>query len=207
MTMWIDHVLIVVADLDRAAERLFEQYGLASVPGGRHIGQGTANRVVPLGREYIELISVVDEDEASASVLGRWVVDRLSWSRPAAWCVASPHLSPICARLGLSPIYMERTRPDGRTLSWYLAGLQEALSEPPLPFFISWLSSDALHPGRTTVPHRVTPRGITEVEVVGERARINEWLGRHEIPMSVEGGEPGVRSVTVATDAGDIVLT
>lgn len=207
MTLWIDHVLLVVDDLDRAAERLLEQHGLASVPGGRHVGQGTANRVVPLGRDYIELIGVVDEDEASASVLGRWVVDRRSGaSRPGAWCVGARDLSSISARLGLSPIYMERTRPDGRTLSWHLAGLQEALAEPPLPFFISWLSPDEIHPGRTTAAHRVTPRGITGLEVAGERARINEWLGRHELPVSVVGGQHGVRGVTVATEAGDIVL-
>jgi hypothetical protein len=208
MTLRIDHVLIVVDDLDRAAERLLEQHGLASVPGGRHVGQGTANRVVPLGRDYIELIGVVDEDEASASVLGRWVVDRLSGeSRPGAWCVAAPNLSSISARLGLLPIYMERTRPDGRTLSWHLAGLQEALAEPPLPFFISWLSLDEIHPGRATAAHRVTPRGITGLEVAGERARINEWLGRHELPVSVVGGEHAVRSVTVSTEEGDIILT
>jgi Glyoxalase-like domain len=207
MTLWIDHVLLVVDDLDRAAERLFEEHGLASIPGGRHVGQGTANRVVPLGRDYIELIGVVDEDEASASVLGRWVADRLGGEgRPAAWCVAAPDLSSISARLGLSPIYMERTRPDGRTLSWHLAGLQEALAEPPLPFFISWLSANELHPGRATVAHRVTPRGISGLEVAGERARINEWLGRHELPVGVVAGEPAVRRVTVATDAGDIVL-
>jgi hypothetical protein len=207
MTLLIDHVLIVVDDVDEAAERLLERHGLASVQGGRHRGQGTANRVVPLGRDYIELIGVVDEEEASASVLGRWVADRLGGkSRPAARCVSAPDLSTVCARLGLSPTYMERTRPDGRTLRWYLAGLQEALAEPPLPFFISWLSAKELHPGRTAVAHRVTPRGIRGLEVAGERARIREWLGGHELPVSIVTGEPAVRSVTVGTDAGDIVL-
>jgi hypothetical protein len=207
MTLWIDHVLIVVDDVERAAERLFEEHGLASVPGGRHVGQGTANRVVPLGHDYIELIGVVDDAEASGSVLGRWVVDRLTGDgRPAAWCVGARDVSSISARLGLSPIYMQRTRPDGRTLTWQLAGLQEALAEPQLPFFISWLSPDELHPGRMTAAHRVAPRGITGLEVAGERARINEWLGRHELPVSVVGGVPAVRSVTVATEAGDIIL-
>jgi hypothetical protein len=207
MTLWIDHVLVVVDDLDRAAERLFDEHGLASVAGGRHVGQGTANRVVPLGRDYIELIAVVDEEEAAASVLGRWVASwRPKGSKPAAWCVAAPDLASITGRLGLSPVYMERTRPDGRTLSWHLAGLQEALGQPPLPFFISWLSEDDLHPGRMAAAHRVSPRGIAGLEVAGERDPIEEWLGRHELPLTVEEGEPAVRRVTVATESGDVVL-
>jgi hypothetical protein len=204
---WIDHVLVVVDDLQRAAERLFERYGLASVPGGRHVGQGTANRIVPLGRDYVELIGVVDEEEARSSALGRWVASRRGGDGgPAAWCVAVDDLDPVCERLGFPAVYMERARPDGRTLSWRLAGMEAALAEPPLPFFISWLSAADLHPGRSTARHRVIPQGIRRIELTGDRTRVGEWLGPHELPISVAAGPPGVTSVSVATDEGDVVL-
>ena len=45
--------------------------------GGRHPGHGTANRIVPLGSSYIELMAVVDRVEADSSPLGSWVERRL----------------------------------------------------------------------------------------------------------------------------------
>src|SRR5262245_53549604 len=60
----IDHVILLAADLDHAAARLLKTHGLASLPGGRHPGHGTGNRIVPLGDSYLELMGVVDEVEA-----------------------------------------------------------------------------------------------------------------------------------------------
>jgi Glyoxalase-like domain len=57
--MVIDHVLMAVVDLNAAGERFEVMYGLVSVEGGRHPGWGTANRVVPLGENYLELVAVV----------------------------------------------------------------------------------------------------------------------------------------------------
>ena len=81
----IDHVLIAVADLADVAREIEARYGLASVEGGRHPGWGTANRIVPLGETYLELIAVVDEAEAAREPV--WKLGRPCASRPcpAAW--------------------------------------------------------------------------------------------------------------------------
>ena len=71
--MELDHIVIAVTDLDVAASAYNEDHHLASIVGGRHPGWGTANRIVPLGDAYLELIAVVDEGEAVESMLGRWV--------------------------------------------------------------------------------------------------------------------------------------
>ena len=74
--------------------------GLASSAGGRHPGWGTANRIVPLGETYLELVTVVDEAEAAQSAFGRWVAA----SRPGApfgWAVRTDDLDAVAARLGL----------------------------------------------------------------------------------------------------------
>jgi hypothetical protein len=60
--LWVDHIVYAVDDLEAAAERLRREFGFASVVGGRHPGWGTANRIVPLGREYVELVAVVDPE-------------------------------------------------------------------------------------------------------------------------------------------------
>ena len=63
----LDHLGYAVRDLDGAAVRFREELGLDSVVGGRHVGFGTANRIVPLGDQYIEIVGVVDEAEAEGS--------------------------------------------------------------------------------------------------------------------------------------------
>ena len=85
----LDHVIVAVADLDEAARRYDEQHGLTALAGGRHAGHGTGNRIVPLGGSYIELMGVVDREEAAASPLGSWLGRRLEeiGEGPAALCL------------------------------------------------------------------------------------------------------------------------
>ena len=77
-SMQIDHVIWATADLDAAAERLERTHGLRAGGGGRHDGMGTHNRIVPLGRGYLELLAVADAEEAAGSALGRAVTERLA---------------------------------------------------------------------------------------------------------------------------------
>ena len=53
--MRIDHAIIGARDIDAVADRLWEQHGLASLPGGRHPGWGTHNRIVPLAGSSQEM--------------------------------------------------------------------------------------------------------------------------------------------------------
>ena len=101
--MELDHVLIAVADLSSAAREMEWRYGLASVEGGRHAGWGTANRIVPLGETYLELITVVDEGEAARSTFGRWVATGIGSApgRPLGWVVRTKRIDDVAQRLDL----------------------------------------------------------------------------------------------------------
>jgi catechol 2,3-dioxygenase-like lactoylglutathione lyase family enzyme len=55
----IDHVLIAVADLDRARQG-WERLGFTLTPRGRHLQQGTGNYCIMFPRDYVELLGVVD---------------------------------------------------------------------------------------------------------------------------------------------------
>lgn len=74
MELHLDHVLVAVPDLNAAGREIEVRHGLSSIEGGRHPAWGTANRIVPLGDSYLELVAVVDAAMAAESVFGRWVM-------------------------------------------------------------------------------------------------------------------------------------
>ena len=121
------------ADLDAAAERVEQQYGLRAGGGGRHDGMGTHNRIVPLGRGYLELLAVADAEEAAGSALGRAVTERLARVGEGlmAWAVSTDDVDAVAARLGTEIVEIRRQGFVGR-----LTGVAEAMAEPCLPFFV-----------------------------------------------------------------------
>ncbi len=54
----LSQVIIGVVDLE-AATRRFRAMGFDVLDGGLHPGVGTANRVIPLGAQYVEILGVV----------------------------------------------------------------------------------------------------------------------------------------------------
>ena len=158
----IDHVIVVVHDLDAAARRFDEQHGLASVAGGRHAGHGTGNRIVPLGSSYIELMAVVDPDEAAFSPLGAWLARRLvevvGGITPAALCLRTDDIEAAARRTGAS-----RSRcvaPVPTASSSHGTWSPDAALTDGLPFFIQWHVDDADHPGHAVAEHRCAANGI-----------------------------------------------
>jgi hypothetical protein len=203
----VDHIIYAVGDLEVAAARFQDEFGLASVAGGRHPGWGTANRIVPLGDEYVELVAVADRDEAAASEFGRPVLEAVAGGqRLAGWAVATDDLRGIAKRLNLKVMSGSRTRPDGSTLSWQLAGVGQALAAPGLPFFIQWDVPPQLHPGAAVVGRRGEPRGIRWIEITGEEQRLRRWLGDHDLPLRITQGPPALSAVAITSAAGEVIL-
>jgi hypothetical protein len=197
----LDHVLIAVGDLEDAAQRLEAHHGLESLEGGRHKGLGTANRIVPLGDTYLELVAVVDEAEAAASVFGSWVASN-EIPRLLGWCVRTGDLDAVAGRLGLTIANGSRVRGDGTVVRWRMAGLEQSANEPSLPFFIEWAPGTP-YPGNAPVPQRAR---IGELQLDGDPDRIRHWLGDASLPLAIREGDPAIRSVALATDAGQVVL-
>lgn len=205
--MHLDHVVYATADLDAAAERWRRELGLDSVEGGRHAGWGTANRIVPLGEAYLELIGVVDPDEARESSFGRTMLERTAGGDGWFTLVASTDdLDAIAERLGLEVTPGARRRPDGAEIRWRAAGFEDPRREHWMPFFITWDVPPELHPGRLRAAHGTRVRGISGVEVGGDAGRLKEWLGEAKLPVRVVEGPAGIRSVSLARDDGDLVI-
>jgi len=203
----IDHVVYATSDLDEAAERFRRAFGLDSSAGGRHPGWGTANRIVPLGDDYLELIAVVDRATAEATGFGRSI---LQGARAGgAWvtmAVSTDGLNDEAARLGLEVVAGLRERPDGSEIRWRSAGLEDPRRESWMPFFLQWDVPAELHPGRTRAGHGIRVDGIARVNVGGDEAGLRDWLGGDELPIRVVEGSPGIRSVAIATVDGELVI-
>jgi len=203
----LDHVVYAVPDLDEAAVRFREEFGLDSTEGGRHERWGTANRIVPLGDQYLELVAAVDEPTAAETAFGRGVLERASggggWFTIAA---VADDLDAVALRLRLEVGSGSRTRPDGQTVRWRMAGLDDPRREPWMPFFMTWDVPEDLYPGRVRTGHGGRTQGIAWVEVAGDLKRLRLWLGDDELPIRLTDGEPGIRRVAVGTSDREVVI-
>ena len=203
----LDHVIVAVGDLAAAAERFERDYGLTSVEGGRHRGLGTANRIVPLGDSYVELMAIVDEDEAEGSPFAALVrKTSADGDRLGAVSLRTDDISGVARRLGVPALPSGRVRPDGFELRWELAGLEQTLADPRLPFFIQWHADRAELPGAMPVEHRSGASGIAWVELACDEETLRSRVGGDVPQLRAVGGEGGVRRMAVSARGGEIVL-
>ena len=184
----IDHVIWATANLDAAAKRLERSHGLRAAGGGRHDGMGTHNRIVPLGGGYLELLAVADAEEAAGSALGRAVTERLASVGEGlmGWAVATGDVAAVAARLGTELVEIRRQGFVGR-----LTGVAEAMAELCLPFFIE-RGRDVADPGAGD-----DAGGLQWVEVTGDAARLEGWLGGESLPLRVRPGAPALLAVGI----------
>jgi len=202
----LDHVLIAVADLAKAGQEFEIRHGLASIEGGRHPAWGTANRIIPLGDSYLELIAVVDAALAAENAVGRWVASAVTESaRPLGWAVRTSQLDEMARQLDLPISAGSRVTPDGEQLSWRTAGMDQAIAEPALPFFIEWAPGTKL-PGQADIRHPAGEARISRLVLDEDPDRLTDWLGNHQLPIVVRPGTSAVREIHISSDRAEIVL-
>jgi Glyoxalase-like domain len=218
LPLTLDHVLVAVADLDRAAADFDQRHGLRSVEGGRHPGVGTANRIVPLGTDYIELIAVVDQTEAANNWRGRRVADAVARGETfAGWALRTTDLEAFrkrCQSLGMPlppPSDGSRRKPDGTLLRWRVQELHEDAEVGAVPFVIEWQVPDAEHPAAQLVEQPSGAGGIARV-VVGATSPEAEGQLRKVIgdgvPFEVRRSKRnGIIEVALSSRHGEVVIT
>ena len=169
-----------------------------SLPGGEHPAWGTANRIVPLGPDYLELIGVADPD--IAGVVGVRARRARRW-RPArglgrgdrrhrpgrraprgSSCSGARGRAPTgCGSPGASPAWRTPCAPAARCR-----------------FSSSRDGPAVLRPGGDPS----APAGISWVEVAGDEAALRAWLGGAELPVRFVSEGRGITAVGI----GDRVL-
>lgn len=201
----IDHVVIAVDDLVEADRALRRKYRLGSIEGGRHPDWGTANRLVPLGDAYLELVSVVDDSRAARSAFGRWVRDAAALRPFLGWAARTSDLDIVARRLNLVPTEGARTRPDGQIVRWRIAGIEQAAETPCLPFFIEWDRATSL-PGRAQVARGEGPPQLARLQLTGPADQLETWLGPDGLPIDIVPGPPATTAVVLNTASGDEII-
>jgi hypothetical protein len=214
----VDHVLLPVEDLEAGAQSLHERFGLRSIAGGRHPKVGTANMIVPLGSQYLELIAIVDPQEAAQSRLGMRLERALKEGRTfVAWALRTQSLDGVGDKLraaGWNPppvVEGSRNRPDGRVLSWRTQDIETGHEPSAIPFVIEWRVPDGLHPGEADASHRGGATALRRV-VVGARdpsrirTQLQVLLGKSDLYEVREAEVDGVVALVLADDNGELVI-
>ena len=200
MLIGIDHLVIAVPDPDSAAADLAAALGLTPGGGGRHDRLGTYNRLIWLGDTYLELIGVFDAELAGESWVGAADAARpriRAGTGLATWAVATDDIEGDLARLratgsDLGPVQPgERTRPDGRVVTWRLAAAPTLEPAGP-PFLIEhdptsaeWTAADRA--ARAAEPARLTALEIGVTDVAATTFRFLKTVGLRFRP-SLQGG-------------------
>lgn len=194
----VDHVLIAVADLGGAAQRLRDRFGLIAMPGGSPF-PGVTNMIIPLGPPcYIELVTATDPSATpEAASIARLSADG---DRLFTWVIEPIDLGTVATRLGVQP--------DGEPgAGWQtLGGVR-----PDRPFFIRYGKA---RPDRIAgwlkrydeVDQPAQPGGFTFIEVGGDEGTMSDWVGDIDTPLRFVGGEPRLVGVGIASPKGEIVL-
>ncbi len=201
MSLAIDHLIVCVTDLHGSAALVESQLGLMAIEGGRHVGHGTANYLIPLGPNYIELVAVVNPAEAVNSVFGTWVDDKAIRSpfHLDGLAVRTNTLTTDAKRLDLSPVSMSRIRPDGYLLAWSLIGVDGMTGPENLPFLIQWEVPEDEFPGRADAGHHKTPGGIISVVLSGDPDKISALIPSVE-GVTIKEGRPGITQAVLLVE-------
>lgn len=143
-----DHLGLWCADLPTSAARFEQAVGVPSMPGGRHEGQGTWNRLVGAGAgAYLELIGLDPDQDARGPIATQ--AESLDDLAPCLLAFRASDLGSLAEtakQAGFAtpgPTSMSRDGGDGRPISWQILFLSHP-EHSGLPFFIDW--QDTPHP-------------------------------------------------------------
>lgn len=187
--MRLDHLAYAAGPegLASTVQRLGAELGGGFTDGGLHPRFGTRNFVLPLaGGIYLEVVGHLDHPSTDAEPFGQAVKRRSQagggW---LGWVVSVDDIAPVEERLGRRSVHGNRRRPDGFELTWRQIGVLDLIDDPQLPFFIQWQVGAADHPS-APVAGKIA---LERVEIAGEQATVEEWLGA---PVQQVFGEVGV---------------
>jgi hypothetical protein len=214
----VDHILLPVADLEDGARTLRERHGLQAIAGGRHPKLGTANMIVPLGRQYLELIAIADPQEAASSRLGKRVTRALDEGRMFVdWALRTRSIDSLRAKLLAAgwelppPWEGSRRRPDGQVLRWRTQDVDTGAAWIALPFVIEWDVPDGLHPGEAAAQHSSGATALRRV-VVGARnptqvrEQLQVLLGESDLYEVRTAASDGIEEIVLESPQGDLVI-
>ncbi len=185
----IDHIVILVRDLDEASAN-WSRAGFTVTPGGTHAAGTTHNALVTFeDGTYFELIAFFEPDTQQEH---RW------WPRVADgeglidYALLSDDLNTDAAGFRGRGLVVEgpsdggRKRPDGQEISWRSAMLGRGIGNPTLPFVIEDVTARELR-----VPGGGAARHALEVARVAGLTLVTDNLDEAATALTSLFGAPG----------------
>jgi hypothetical protein len=200
----IDHVIVGTANLEEGIRQFTELAGAAPAIGGQHPGRGTQNALLSLGsRTYLELIAPVSGPPPEMKFLSD-----LKQLSAIGWAIGTKDLEATKRRLEgagfrvTAPRAGSRVRPDGQTLQWRTAGLED-VPGGLTPFLIEW-GAETPHPASTS------PGGCTleTMEIAGPGLeRLGKLVAELRLQAMVRAGTAPDLTFELACPSGRVKLT
>jgi catechol 2,3-dioxygenase-like lactoylglutathione lyase family enzyme len=170
----LDHLVILVRDLDRAV-RDYKGLGFTVALGGEHADGLTRNALIPFkDGSYFELVTFLDSGDARDNVWG-WRAFLPSGGGLIDYCIASDDVRADARgreERGFrvdGPTDGGRRLPDGTEIRWRVARIRQ--DGRLLPFLIEDLTPRSLRvPGGPAAEHPNGAVGIARLEVVASDA-------------------------------------
>ena len=164
----LDHLVILVRDLERAIED-YGRLGFGVTPGGEHADGLTRNALVPLRDDaYLELVAFIEPEDGRDNVWG-WR-GLLPGEGLVDYCAASEDLREEAERLRGLGFTVEvlgeggRRLPDGEEIRWRSASIRQ--DGRVLPFLIEDVTPRARRvPGGPAADHPNGATGIARLEI------------------------------------------
>jgi hypothetical protein len=134
----IDHIIIGVHDLEKAATQFSQKLGLAVSGGGIHPTGGTANRVIVISDTYLELIAINKPTEAQQSMLDRLAMHEgyLNFALASNDIEADSHAMINRGITILGPTSGRLRAADGHTRGWSRIDIERPDLAQRYPFII-----------------------------------------------------------------------
>ncbi|CAN5304944.1 VOC family protein [soil metagenome] len=180
----LDHLVFGCPDLAAGVEQVQALTGVRPVPGGQHVGRGTANYLLGLGGgAYLEIVGP-DPNQPGHTGPRPFDVAELDAARLVTWAIRTDDVDQAIAAARTAghdpgePAEMSRQTPDGRLLRWRLT---PASADGLVPFLIDWGTS--VHPSQ---------RGLPEVLMISMRATHPEPAATW-VPLSALSADLEVR--------------
>lgn len=213
----IDHLMVVVPDLEAGVQQFAELTGVAPVKGGRHVSMGTANYLVgvdPLPGvdgppPYLEILGPDPENAPDASyerrqdligdidgpVLRTWLVRAIDIEADAAAANAAGFPAGE-----VSPL--SRATPDGKLLEWRITNLRPRAFSGAQPGLIDW--GDAPHPALSLEP-QLAIESVTVLAV--DPPRSQAMLQALGLDVTVRAADADGLAAQLKTPNGVITIT
>ena len=208
MLLAVDHLVYAAPSLDAGVEAMAERLGVTAAYGGKHIGIGTHNALLSLGRSvYLEIIAP-DPDQPRPTEPLPFGLGELHEPGLATWALAVTEIesrAQSARDAGYDPgpvILMTRALPEGGELRWRLCLRRPAAGDGLVPFLIQW------EPGPH--PSASSPGGCTLTDLTAEHPRpddVSRMTSALGVDLPVAEAARAALIATIEGPRGTVVLT